>query len=324
MKELNTSLMRERFVVKDLKLKQKVDSHPEGSNEAAKNNDDTIIIKSNRFVIPLRTGNLVERFVIRGQNMHCVLRLASKMIQDFDRHGPLMNREIAVKWDELFDQFLSAYERQYNPDNWMVVYYKGKVVYHHGDYHPFLDIVEQCDAVNEGDYDHAVKLTENIFAQAGKKVEVDHYSMMGMVISARPGMGRCGLIRRAPSRNTTFSFSAKDSEDFQVQIPHCINVAAAYLEGINLSYIVGIVNAQVKLKILTKTSKEAQQADKARSRIHSLNSEVQLFQNQLETRYRPEQPIFSHIIEECEEYVINATVQKQTDTSNPNNEVATH
>lgn len=288
--EFSTTLLREKFVIRDGRGED-IDGHP-------------LIAVSNRMVVPLLDvrGRPVETFIVRAQTMHACIRMASKIVQTYLRAGPLMVRAEQFDYDEAWDQIVEDHERKFNPERWVAVYNNGRMLYAGGDHHMFLDMVEKCDSRNPGNYDQSVQLAEQAFLALGKQVTISHDSNIGLVTTVKKNYGKCGLILRNPNRRTTFNFIAEDKGERSVSVAQCLVVAAAFLEGIQLSFQIGMANEKLRLNKISKYSEEDKKADSGRRRLGRLNAEIRTFENALSVRYRPEKPEFSQMVLEAESF----------------------
>ena len=286
---LNTSLLREKFTIRGMEIPGQESSLPPN-------------VHSNRMPISLKAGDAnPEDYVVRAQNMHLCARMAAHLIRDYDKGGPLLHRVIPYKWEEVWAETVSGYEIAYNPERWVCVYHKGKPVFEQGKRHPFLDIVEKCDAVNkDGDYDDSVKLAEDAFRRLGKDVQITYDSSMAIVLNLEKTQGRCGMILRGPERTTTFNYHLESAKKIPVNPSQCVRVAAALLEGIQLSFMIGIANEKLRAGIIDSANFEARQAREAKRRIATLNGEISSLETHYKVRYRPERPDFNRIIFEAE------------------------
>lgn len=286
---LNTSLLREKFTIRGMEI-------PGQESSLAPN------VHSNRMPISLKAGDASpENYVVRAQNMHLCARMAAHLIRDYDKGGPLLHRVIPYKWEEVWAETVSGYEIAYNPERWVCVYHKGKPVFESGHRHPFLDVVEKCDAVNkDGDYDDSLKLAEDAFRRLGKDVQITYDSSMAIVLNLEKTQGRCGMILRGPERTTTFNYHLESAKKIPVNPSQCVRVAAALLEGIQLSFMIGIANEKLRAGIIDSANFEARQAREAKRRIATLNGEISSLETHYKVRYRPERPDFNRIIFEAE------------------------
>ena len=114
--QIDTSLLREKFDLRE--------PNPEKPEKAME-----IVALSNRMPITLQVGDShSETFIIRTQNMHGCVRMASVMVAEFDRLGPLLSRTKPLNWHGLWDSALSPFERLHNPDKWVAVFHNGKII----------------------------------------------------------------------------------------------------------------------------------------------------------------------------------------------------
>ncbi|MCB1839643.1 MAG: hypothetical protein H6858_01755 [Rhodospirillales bacterium] len=285
---VKTSLLREKFVITGVDPKQDDDALKEPAH-------------SNRMPISLKAGDMPsEDYVVRAQNMHLCARMVAHLIRDYDKGGPLLHRVIPYKWEEVWAEVVGDYELAYNPDRWVCVYHQGKPVFHYGDRHPFLDVIEHCDTLNSGHYDSSVKLAEEAFRKAGKNLRVGYDSNMAILLNLEKTVGRCGMILRAPDRTTTFNYHIESVKNIPVNPSQCIRVAAALLEGIQLGFMIGIANEKQRSGLVDTSAQEARQAREAKRRIGSLNAEISAMETHYKVRYRPERPDFNRIILEAE------------------------
>lgn len=273
---LNTSLLRERFVIHDAKA-------------AAR----PIVAVGNRMLLPLKSGDgeIRERLVIRAQSMHVTLRLAAFLTREFYNRGPLLNRLIPLKWQTIWEDAIADYERLHNPAVWGAIYHNGRTVFQSGEYHQFLDVIEQCDIKNRAEYDRAVQIAEDAFKAAGKNVTIDHHVNIGVVIGAMEQSTRCGLILRAPSHTSTFNFTMSEkAEGIRLSPDHGLDVAASYLEGIQLAFATGIADADGHGSPINQP---------AYNRIGRLSHIIRTYEQDFIIRYRPDKPDFKDIMQQA-------------------------
>jgi hypothetical protein len=290
----NTSLLRERFVISDSASGHKTEKEP-------------VIALSNRLPLPLtihsHEGDMSETLVVRAQNMHTCIRMAAKIAQDFADNGPIMDREKKpFDWRLAWLSIIKGYETKYNPRRWIAVYHKGRVVFAEGERHPFLDIIEQCDALNKSDYEQSVKIAENAFRQAGKAVNIEHDANVAVVLSVTADEAKCGVMVRGANRSNTFNFVAKKRAGRDVKPSQCLSVCAAFLDGIQLSFLVGMTNQKALYGLIDRSSEEGHQGDEASKKLGRLNGAILQFENLSHVVYRPDRPEFAKMIEEAEEF----------------------
>jgi hypothetical protein len=287
--DFNTTLLREKFIIRDV------------LNAVS---DDALIATSNRISVNLidERGVTVETIIVRAQNMHLCIRMASKILQSFQRSGPLLIREIPYDWADAWAHIIGAHERKHNNKRWVAVFAKGTCLFKEGAYHAFLDLIEKCDTVNPDNYDSSVRLAEDAFNQIGKNVSVDYEANIGLVVFVEKGQGRCGIILRNSERNSTFNFKLEATKERPVSAVQCMNVCAAFLEGIQLSFVIGMANEKERLGLLSKSDPDFVTAASARRRLGGLNAEIRTFENTMPVFYRPERPEFGELVSEAERF----------------------
>lgn len=284
---LNTTMLREKFTVTE------------------KDGAAPMIAMGNRILLPLvsKSGRSDERLVVRGQNMHTTLRMAAMLTKTFYRDGPILSRSPSYPWGPNWESALPEYERNTNAGSWVSVYAGGRCVFKQGNYHPFMDVIEQCDARNRDEYDRAVSIAESAFNMAGRGVTIDHNSTIAMVIGAMSDKTRVGLMFRNPRRSTTFNFAIDPKKtsitrDVAIAQPHqCLLQAAAWLELVQLSVTVGFYRAR-----RGGAMDDAPTLEAAQRRLGRLNAEIVQFEESFDVHYRPERPDMMALIEEAAAY----------------------
>lgn len=284
--EINTTLLREKFVIRDT----------ENEGEVA------IIALSNRLALPMHdsNGNLTDTFIIRSHNMHGCLRMSAQLLQSFIRSGSLLGRDEPYDFADAWEKSCSDYEIAYNQSRWVAVYHKGVEIFASGAHHSFLNIIEKCDAKNPGQYDRSVKIAEDAFGKVGRKIAISYDANIGMVLNVKPDIGRCGLVHRGVDKNSTFNFTAEPAEAQTVSPVHCMNICGCFLEGLQLAHLIGTANDRVRLALITKFSDEERQAAQAIIRTEQLGIELGLFESRYKLKFRPEKPEFSEAIIDAE------------------------
>lgn len=291
MQEFKTSLLREKFIL-----------HPFNKDE------DEIIALSNRMSIPLKSKDGLdnETYIVRTQNMHSCARMSASIVKEFTEHGSLSERAMPVNWKILWGDVIKGYEKDWNPYIWCAIYHKGRVVFEYGEHHPFLDIIEQCDTANKGEYIESIKFAENAFGQAGKKVTIEHDSNIALISSTTETKAKSGIIVRAATGATTFNYTATAREDSPLTIhPYTtLTVSAAFLEAIQLSFQVGLMNKKQQFKLIEKYSDEERQHRRATNRLANLNSAIGNYEDNFNVNYRPDRPTIKDMLLKSEEFAV--------------------
>lgn len=289
--EFKTSLLREKFVLRD----------PAGDNA----DTPPIIALSNRMVVPLanRFGDHAETYVIRTQNMHSCTRLAAAIAKEYYEHGPIMSRDYNFNWGQLWNDVIKGYEKDWNPDIWAAVYYKGRVVFEDGERHGFLDIIEKCDTANKQDYTQSVLFAESAFRQAGKAIKIEHDSNIALIVSIKEDEAKCGIILRGATRKTTFNYTVKTKklDGDPIRIPTILTAAAAFLEGVQLAFAVGMINRKRDSEMIDKYSDEDRKGKRGAERLINLGKAIESLERKYVVSYRPDRPDFPALVKQSEE-----------------------
>lgn len=290
MAEFNAHTLREKFVLTD----------PAGQSP-------DIIALSNRMKLSLSNdeGKVIEEFVVRAQMGHVTVRLVGLILNAFERTGPLLKRHVPFNWNEAWDKAAGAHEKFFNPDLWGCVYTQGKPLFFQGARHPLLDVIEQVDHHHQGDYEDSVHVAEEMFARAGKPMQIKYESGISATFKIGDETGKCGLILRDAAKTATFVFHG-DKRDLSVKALSpvgFINTSAAFLEGVQLSFVVGQGNEKLRQNVITLYSPEERALTSARTRLAELGAAIRSFENNHNVYYRPDKPSFAELITKAEKKI---------------------
>lgn len=289
MPTFNSSLLREKFTIHD-----PLDTEAETGAP--------VLALSNRMVLDLVSKNGLnrERFIIRSQNMHSCVRLAARMFRTYHTSGPILVRAKEFDWDTMWEQIVNEYEYEFNPQRWASIYSNGKLLFEVGERHAFLDVIEKCDALNKGEYEKAIPVAESAFRQLGREVRIEYDANVALVTDMDDKQARCGVILRGPNRTTTFNFAVFPKQEPVLNIPQILTASAAFLEGVQLAFMIGMNNEKIRLGIIDRFSHDEKMTREARRRLSRLNAEIANLETACEVRYRPERPEFPHIVMDAE------------------------
>ncbi len=270
---IDTSLLREKFIINE-------------KNASSKANSLELVCPSTRMALELKSGELpAETFIVRTYNMHSCVRMVAEIIDEYKANGNIIGRQKKVAWDKLWNASLSPYDKIHNPNDWVAIYNNGDSVFSSGKYHQLFDVIEKCDTINNDSYESSIKLAEDYFAKAGKEIEMIYDSNVALVAVLGRHNGRCSVVLRGADKTTTFNYSLQPIvKNKALNIPQGINLAASFLEAIQLSYMVG------------EDNKNTDRAAKALKRIDMLDSEISSMEYVCDVNYRPERPNFSRIM----------------------------
>ncbi len=283
---IDTSLLREKFFIKE-------------KNADKDSKTLEFYARSNRMSIALQAGNLPkEILIVRSNTMHNTVRMVAQIVTEYDRTGPIAPRTKLIDWQDLWEKTLSSYDHHYNPQRWVSIYLNGKSLYACGEHHPFLDVIEQCDGLHKGNYSESIPVAEQAFSKAGKSINLTYDSNVALVAISNKKEGRCSLAVRSPDRKATFNLNVRISTPEQRLNPaQSLTAAADFLEGIQLSFMIGLNIEKIDMGLIEKFSHEYKQTLKAKERIEQLDAQLDSLENRYKLRYRPERPDFNYIME---------------------------
>jgi len=250
------------------------------------------IIRSNRLAMRLKRKSEHEDIVIRCQNMPDTLRVAGQIFKNFYAGGgAFLNREKPFDWEKLWNKTISDYEKKYNPENWLSVYIDGKCIFKtHSS--PFADIIEQCVLVTKEDYDGAMDVAEYALREVGRSIRIKHYTNVAAVFTDNIDTLRCGIIRRSSEHDTMFNFSVVGGGARTKRIIQSFEIAAAFLDAINLRFIIDMAQEKLMNGSISRSSSQAKQMHDSYIRQGELSRTINIFEDVYHVRYRPEKPDF--------------------------------
>ncbi len=301
--DIDTSLLREKFEIEE-------------KNAQNKNSALKIVCPSTRMLIDLKAGETTsEIYAVRTNSMHSCVRMVAQMVMEFEKRGPIVRRVEPLDWSELWHNALSGYDRTFNHKRWVSIHHNGKVIYSSGEYHSFFDIIEKFDVINKGKYENSIQQAENAFKQSGRDVTIKYDTNVALVAALGKEGGRCSMVLRGPDRTTTFNYSLKPLEiGVKMNTAQALNTAADFLEGVQLSYMIGINMEKLNHGMIERYSEEDKQTQSARKRIIQLDSQINSMETRYAVRYRPERPNFNKLVKLAEEFAKNFVIKDADET----------
>ncbi|MGQ0527885.1 MAG: hypothetical protein ACT4OY_07675 [Alphaproteobacteria bacterium] len=289
MKEFSVTLLREKVIISD---------HGAGGDRKP---GTKTMASSNRMEAelydPLHGAR--ETFVVRCQNMHMGIRMFARIVQTYIKSGPIIHRPVPFDWEEAWKGVSNEYEEKFNPDLWVCIYHDGNILFRQGEHHPFLDAIEKYNMKIDSAYENAIPLAESALQNAGKNITLEQEGNLALTSRFEKDKGRCAIILRGPMKTTTFSFSIAAQGENKLNIPQTLMACAAFLEGVQLAFMVGTNDEKMKMEMLDPKSEAGKQTKEARRRIARLNTEIMSFERQFQVHYRPERPDFQQVTDEA-------------------------
>jgi hypothetical protein len=290
--EFKSTLLREKFTLRD----------PSGDLS----DTPPVVALSNRMILPLAStmGEESETFVIRTQNMHSCVRLCAAIAKEYFDRGAITKRVMPFRWENLWRDVIKGYEKDWNPDIWCAIYHKGRPLFEDGTRHPLLDIIEKCDAVGKDGYTQSVLFAEQAFQQAGKAMKIEHDSNIALVISIKDEEAKGGVILRGANRKTTFNYTVtpRKINNEPVRVPTILTISAAFLEGVQLAFSVGMINRKRASSLIEKYSDEDRKGKRGAERLANLTQAIEGVERKYVFKYRPDRPEFQVMVREAEDF----------------------
>jgi hypothetical protein len=229
--------------------------------------------------------------------LHTVVRMASLILDNFERLGPLLARTSPPDWPGMWEVAAGRYELLHNHDIWIAVYHNGKPLFTKGSRHSLLDIIEQVDARNGKTYEDNLKFAEALFSQAGRPVTIFHDSGVAGTFNLSKTQAKIGVILRGGQRTTNF-FITGDGD--RVTASEYIIATANFLEGIQLSFVIGQGNERQRRGRTAMAEYDPIALAVARGRMDEIMTAIDTFEKLNDVFYRPERPNFSALITSAE------------------------
>lgn len=289
------TLLREKFVLRD----------PAGELS----DEPPVTALSNRLLLPLTSAEGLneppETYVVRAQNMHSCVRLSAAIAKEYFDRGAILDRVTPFRWDNLWHDVVKGYEKDWNKDIWCAIYHKGRIIFEDGVRHPFLDIIEKCDAATAGkSYAESVAFAESAFQQAGRAMKIEHDSNIALIVAIKDDEAKCGVMLRGAHKKTTFNYTVKRRrpESEPARIPTILTLSAAFLEGVQLAFGVGMINRKRSAGLIDKFSDEDRRGKRGHDRLINLTGAIEGLERKYSIQFRPEQPDFLEMVREAEEF----------------------
>ena len=277
MEDFNSSLVREKIIFTEGEVGEGAEKEP-------------VVIRSNRIFLKLKNDTDTEKVVIRAQNMHTTLRIAAKILHGYYDDGPLLTRSNPFKWADLWEEAVSSYEKEYNPEMWCAIYVNGKSVFKTIT-SPFVDVIEKCALLTIDNYDTTMGVTESALKQIGHAMRINHASSVAAVFTDNGDSMRCGIIHRTDKKDMAFNFTAVNGQQ-HTRIVQSFGATAAYLEAFNLRFIIHMLRNKIRMGEAKKVSPENSQIRAAITRQGAINRAIRSFEEVYDVKYRPSKPDF--------------------------------
>lgn len=290
MPSLHASLIREKFELRPLEtLNGQTDNEP------------PVVAASNRISLNFKRSENKEplKYVVRTHTMQSCLRMARLIIARSPICGVDKLESPSIPFEELWNKVLEqSYDKEVNADSWCVIYREGRPVFHEGNYHIFLDLIEKYADKNKSTYDQSPKLVQSAFKEAGKTVDIIHDSQIAAIIDVSEERSKCGIIMRSPMHTRTCNVTVSPHSSGSEHVLTALKLAADYLEGFHLSFIIGNKESQILLKKDHHVTTAKKRIKDLWDKIHQIENNAKDIENIVQIGYRPERPSFKSIVKD--------------------------
>ena len=282
--EANITLFRERSVVQRL---------------GAGNEPPVLDLRSNRVALTLKVGQRTDEVVVRGQNIPASLRLTALVAEHYERQPTLFSKEnyATLDWKSLWIQRQTAYERRFQPESWVSLHNRGRVVFSTSPPDTVETIVTAIESVARG-----ADVQENLLREAARRLTdipiedlvVQHESQTAVVFTPFKDYLRVAILERRDGRTSSFAISAYHSTKpgDTLGIGTFVNFCADVAEALALRALHEKVKAQLENGRSYAARVPAAQIDAAAARKRDVMRFLDGFERAHRVAWRPERPSF--------------------------------
>lgn len=270
-------------------FREKTTVHKFSFDAAAEATQTAMSIRSNRIAMTLKTPEVDETVVVRGQNIPCTLRAAAMVYGVFARN-PLRFREGGTDWEDLWAHRLSTYEQKYVPEAWISIHHDGRTLYS-------TSTSTQIDALEAlaqgGDINETIvrRVSQALFGRDEEFV-VQHDSQTAVVFTPFSSYHRAAILERRGGRTGSFAVSAHHPAKPKkpVRYDTFIHFCADLIEALNVRMFLERIKAMVEENRISGPPITPAQVQAAMNRRRELVTYLNAFEHANKISYRPERP----------------------------------
>jgi hypothetical protein len=249
-----------------------------------------LVVRSNRVTIPIKTqvDNIIV--VVRGQNVPGTLRMTSLVIDEFRRDEGLLHDAAAHDWETFWGRKVSAYENDYNPDNWVSLHLGGQTVFTTREGKDAVDIIEALAAGGEVTEDLVLKASSKLLGSAEDLV-VEHETQTAFVFQPFSSYHRAAILQRRDRKSGSFAISVyHPTPQKPVRLSHFISFCADIMETLTLKSFLDRVQELIATNKIGPSGITPTQVQATRNRRRDLMESIENFERANKVVYRPERP----------------------------------
>jgi hypothetical protein len=257
--------------------------------------DDAVFqIRSNRVTLQLKSGDVTENIVVRGQNIPSTLRLTALVLDQFARTPTMFSDSSAdtFDWGELWKNRISSYERQFQPESWISLHCEGETIY---TTNPSNQIEEMERIALGGDINDATirEVTTRLLGEDADVV-TQHDSQTAVVFSPFKEYHRAAILERRGGRTGSFAVSAHHPPKPKKPVRYAgfINFCADTIEALNLKVFLDRIKQMIEENRISGPVITPAQVAGAMGRKRDLMQFIVAYERANKITYRPERPEF--------------------------------
>lgn len=247
-------------------------------------------IRSNRIAMMLKSADISETVVVRGQNIPCTLRAGAMVFEQFSRNPLIFRREDTVDWGEKWEARLSSYERQFVPETWVSIHHNGRTLFS-------TNTSKQIDALEAlaqgGDINEEIvrRVSQALFGRDEEFV-VQHDSQTAVVFTPFSSYHRAAILERRGGRTGSFAVSVHHPPKPKkgVRYDTFIHFCADLIEAVNVRMFLERIKAMVEENRMAGPPITPAQVQSAMGRRKELVAFINAFERANKVSYRPERP----------------------------------
>ncbi|GAA0576121.1 hypothetical protein [Caenispirillum bisanense] len=247
-------------------------------------------IRSNRIAMMLKSGDISETVVVRGQNIPCTLRAAAMVYDAFSRNPFIFSKDEPEDWAPRWDQRMSSYERQFVPETWVSIHHNGRTLFS-------TNTSRQIDAIEAlaqgGDVNEQIvrRVSQTLFGKDEEFV-VQHDSQTAVVFTPFSSYHRAAILERRGGRTGSFAVSVHHPPKPKkpVRYDTFIHFCADLIEAVNVRMFLDRIKAMIEENRISGPPITPAQVQGAMTRRKELVAFANAFERANKVSYRPERP----------------------------------
>lgn len=261
-----------------------------GSNNNDKGDQTVMVLRSNRVTIPIKTTVDNINVVVRGQNVPSTLRMTALAIDEFRRDQGLIHDAAAHDWEAFWARKVSAYEDDYNPDNWVSLYVGGQLAFTTRQTRDAVDTIESIAGPSEVTEDVVLKAAGKTVGDTDDLV-VEHDLQTALLFQPFSAYHRAAILQRRDRKSGSFAISVfHPTPQTPVRLSHFIAFCADMMEVLTLKSFLDRVQDLVAKNKINQSGIPPAQVQATRNRRRELMEALENFERVNKVTYRPERP----------------------------------